>query len=102
VSTQSNLKSMEVAGELAKERCDQTAKHGWSREHDDTHDSGELAEAAAAYALVSTQQPGADDMAAGVWPLEWDAMRPKDRRRNLVIAGALIIAEIERIDRSIP
>ena len=35
------------------------------------------------------------------WPHTWDASwwKPKDRRRDLVRAGALIIAEIERLDR---
>lgn len=28
-----------------------------------------------------------------------DWWKPKDRRRNLVKAGALIVAEIERLDR---
>jgi len=34
-----------------------------------------------------------------IWPRDW-AFRPKDRRSNLVRAAALLIAEIERIDRA--
>ncbi|MFN3321313.1 MAG: hypothetical protein ACK43M_21435, partial [Allorhizobium sp.] len=32
------------------------------------------------------------------WGIEW--WKPTDRRRDLVKAGALIIAEIERLDRA--
>ena len=34
-----------------------------------------------------------------VWPYQWE-FKPADRRRELVKAGALILAEIERIDRA--
>lgn len=99
--TQTNVDSMAIAAEITKERCDQVAHNGWSREHDDMHDKGELAEAAAAYAIISTQQEGANEIAADLWPLEWYGMEPKeDRRRNLVTAAALIVAEIERLDRA--
>jgi hypothetical protein len=33
------------------------------------------------------------------WPWEDKWWKPKDRRRDLVRAGALIVAEIERLDR---
>jgi hypothetical protein len=32
------------------------------------------------------------------WSVQW--WKPKDRRRDLVRAGALIVAEIERLDRA--
>jgi hypothetical protein len=34
------------------------------------------------------------------WPWSIDWCKPGDRRQNLVKAGALIIAEIERLDRA--
>jgi hypothetical protein len=36
------------------------------------------------------------------WPENWSATwwKPKDRRQDLVRAGALVISEIERIDRA--
>ena len=35
---------------------------------------------------------------AVTWDSEW--WKPKDRRRDLIRAGALIVAEIERLDRN--
>ena len=72
---------------------------------DDTMTQGELAGAAAAYALA-TVDTGDDELnrqldiaAAIAWPWPDFPMKPKDRRRNLVKAGALIVAEIDRLDR---
>lgn len=86
--------------DIAAERHRQIESEGWKPEHDDEHGLGELAGAAAAYAM-------ADDFpnkAAELWPWEIGAdgknwWKPSDRRRNLVKAGALIVAEIERLDR---
>jgi hypothetical protein len=33
------------------------------------------------------------------WPWEWSFWKPRDPVRNLVIAGALIAAEIDRLQR---
>jgi hypothetical protein len=75
---------------------------GWTPEHDDEHDDGSMAAAAAAYALAGHPAVGlasAEKLweAAG-WDTSW--FRPKDIRRNLVRAGALILAEIDRLDRA--
>lgn len=35
-----------------------------------------------------------------VWPWDWAWWKPKNPRRDLVRAAALIIAEIERLDRA--
>jgi hypothetical protein len=98
---------------IAAERERQIAKEGWTPEHDDTHDEQELARAAACYAL-----PDDGDHAEHVrfpmrsmidgtkrdplWPWEshWYKRTPHDRVRELVKAGALIAAEIDRIQRS--
>lgn len=72
---------------------------GRKPEHDDTYTDGQLAQAAAAYGLVAAGwEPKA---AREIWPKFWDFSwwKPRDPRRNLVKAGALIIAEIERLDR---
>jgi len=39
----------------------------------------------------------------GCWPIKWMAawFKPTDPRRDLVKAGALCIAEIERLDRAL-
>jgi len=79
-----------VIHEIAAERKRQIEGEGWTPGHDAEHIDGELARAAACYAL---------GIKLAQWP--WDAgwWKPKGRRRNLVRAGALIVAEIERIDR---
>lgn len=87
--------------EIAFERERQQSVEGWTREHDDGHGAGELAAAAAAYAFSAATEGrhyAADPL--GFWP--WDAAwwKPKGARRDLVRAGALIVAEIERLDRS--
>lgn len=78
---------------VAAERRRQVEAEGYSTEHDDEHATGELASAAACYAL------GFD---AEFWPWEADAWKPSpdNRVRELVKAGALIVAEIERLQRA--
>jgi hypothetical protein len=78
--------------EIAAERSRQVEVEGWTLEHDDAHDSGELADAAACYAL-GRKMPS-------IWPWAEEWWKPSDRRRNLIKAGALIVAEIERLDRA--
>lgn len=81
----------EALADIAVERRRQVDVEGWSLEHDDGHDNGEIAEAAAQWAS-RVQHPL-------VW--SWASDKAKHpRRRQLVIAGALIVAEIERLDRS--
>lgn len=84
--------------DVLAERQRQMSVEGWTPEHDDEHDDGSLAAAAACYALGDQ----AGEIPAG-WPQSWDDSwwRPSaGERRNLVKAGALILAEIERLDRA--
>ena len=81
------------------ERERQQAEEGWTPEHDDEHCNGELAMAAVCY----INETGTVNRNGGKpWGWPWDASwwKPNARRRNLVKAGALILAEIERIDRA--
>lgn len=83
---------------IAAERARQVCAAGWTPEHDqDHHGQGELALHAAELALAGTdwESPlvGDDD-----WGLV--AKHAGDRQRQLVIAGALIAAEIDRLDRT--
>lgn len=78
-----------VAAEFTNERLRQVVDEGWSNAHDDEHESGELARAAAAYAA----------RAISLWPFEGEP-KFKDRRRDLIRAGALLLAEVARIDRA--
>ena len=96
---------MSVIDDIAAERQRQTAVEGWTPEHDDMHVDGELAKAAAVYALHSAQPPKMvfdaflNESVPENWPWSKAWWKPKGKRRDLVRAAALIVAEIERLDR---
>ncbi|MGJ4893748.1 DUF7220 family protein [Bradyrhizobium oligotrophicum] len=78
------------------ERFRQIEQEGFSIEHDDRYPPGELGRAGAMYALyagTSSTTPPHD----WPWPGEW--WKPAGRRRDLVRAFALIVAEGEKFDR---
>lgn len=112
---------------IAAERQRQVTQEGWSADHDSRHEHGELAEAGAAYALTGkltdetlietvreiqvNSDRGLDDhydyrmvrnkFPVFPWAEEW--WKPSDDPiRNLVKAGALIAAEIDRLLRLNP
>lgn len=84
-----------AARDVLAERLRQISVECFNAPHDDEHWSEELAFAAACYATADE-----GDEPPAVWPWESQWWKPKDRRRNLVRAGALILAEIERLDRA--
>ncbi|UVE55270.1 hypothetical protein [Burkholderia sp. EMB26] len=81
--------------DVLAERHRQVTAEGWTPERDDKYTKRELAYAASNYA-VSELKHGDPPI---TWP--WDKLwwKPTTPRRNLVKAGALILAEIERLDR---
>lgn len=101
------------ASMIAEERLRQIEEEGYDKKHDDNHAAGQLAMAAVAYAIPMT------DLIPNAWP--WDAEEfkkeaegfitpspggDKDRAEwiygrtdDLVKAGALIAAEIDRLGR---
>lgn len=89
---------------IAEERARHATVEGWTPEHDDAHDKGELASAAAAYAMVPRRQSGDDspEEAPEIWPWDEDWWKPcpNDRVHELAKAGALIAAEIDRLQRA--
>jgi len=91
---------------IAAERTRQVADEGWSPEHDDKHALGELGMAAESYlAAVTTPDEEGDEngKARPAWDWPWDKnwWKPSpDPIRNLVKAGALIAAEIDRLQRA--
>lgn len=97
-----------AAQEIANERARQVAVEGWTVEHDDEHEDGELARAANCYRLIGNGSlgeflPDADQSDAQVptaWPWDDEWWKPKTRLRNLIRAGALYQAEIERLIRA--
>lgn len=86
----------DVARDVIAERQRQVSTEGWSASHDDKHTSHELARAAACYAY---QTPRLMLDGKRLWP--WDDSWWKDSgyRSCLIKSGALILAEIERLDR---
>jgi len=88
-----------AANDVLAERERQKSAEGWTPEHDDEHDDGSLAQAAACYLLNAQSIPFSCGNST-IWPWAREWWKPKDRRRDLVRAGALILAEIERLDRA--
>ncbi|WCX21999.1 hypothetical protein KK214_16160 [Pseudomonas aeruginosa] len=84
--------------DVQAERRRQITAEGWTPEHDDEHDTGALASAAGCYAMFSLAYPAGDPSRFWPWDKSWWKPSP-DGRRNMVKAGALILAEIERLDR---
>ncbi|SOZ63499.1 hypothetical protein CBM2617_A70063 [Cupriavidus taiwanensis] len=91
------LAPTEAVTDVLAERRRQMEVEGWTPEHDDEHDNGAMAEAAAAYAQEASAPCGGLPMG---WPWAKEWWKPGTPRRMLVKAGALILAEIERIDRA--
>ncbi len=88
---------------IAAERRRQVEAEGWTPAHDDEHDCGQLAKAAASYALgewLRTHRKST--LPPDFWPWDngWWKPTPKDRVRELIKAGALIAAEIDRLKRT--
>lgn len=89
---------------IAFERQRQKEVEGWTPEHDDEHSHGELATAAAVYLLAAENQAidqifqPAKEPAFWPWSFTWWKPSPEPIR-NLVKAGALIAAEIDRLLR---
>lgn len=87
--------------DVLTERSRQVAAEGWDASHDDAHTAGELSVAAACYALLSA---GWSRVALwNIWPKKWgvDWLKDCDQRRAKVKAAALLIADIERLDRAL-
>jgi hypothetical protein len=91
----------DAARDVLTERARQISAEGWTPEHDDAHDIGELATAAACYALLGSgvwSRQAIEYLWPRTWAKSWLKYGPL--RRMLVKAGALILAEIERLDRA--
>lgn len=103
----------DAARDVLGERSRQVHGEGWDALHDDDHDRGELARAAACYALHAgsclacpeesyqraAPHHGDPVLQETLWPWAFEWWKPKNPRRDLVRAAALILAEIERLDR---
>ncbi|MDP5631268.1 hypothetical protein P3797_03185 [Pseudomonas aeruginosa] len=89
--------------DVQAERRRQVEAEGWTPEHDDAHSHGEMARAAACYALAGSSAPNDGTAALLVslaWPWDEQWWKPTTTRRDLIKACALVLAEIERLDRA--
>ncbi len=99
----------QLLNDLAQERMRQEEAPGFTLEQEDAHDFGEMARAAAGYALAAAAQSIPANMTAHalcrerakkVYPAavfgDTEDLAP---REAYLKAGALLMAEIERIDR---
>lgn len=80
---------------IREERERQKNVEGWTAQHDNQHSDGELAAAARCYELArNAKAPRPHE-----WPWKREWWKPADRVRNLVKAGALYRAELDRLSR---
>lgn len=84
---------------IAEERKRQIEVEGWTPEHDSNHNCGQLSDAAICYAMRGYWKKRLSTWFAVIWPfgIEWYKPSENDRVRDLVKAGALIAAEIDRL-----
>lgn len=103
----------EGVARIAAERQRQVEKEGWTTEHDDEHQDGEMAWAAVCYAAPKPVYRLSDVLRGYFdpwpWSVTWDKrprattgslQTPAERIRMLEKAGALIAAEIDRLLRA--
>lgn len=91
---------------IAEERNRQVNVEGWTDAHDDAHTFAQLADAAACYATAAAdliQGRKIENVRHFIprsWPWTKEWWKPSDDPiRTLVKAGALIAAEIDRLQR---
>lgn len=95
------------AMDIVEERVRQEEAEGYTPDGDDIYSCGELLAAALAYGISAFpadyfNDPYNDDvteMMQHLWPWGDINWKPRDKRSDLVRAGALIAAEIDRLDR---
>lgn len=87
----------QAATDVLAERHRQVTAEGWTPEHDDKYRHSEMLWAACCYVLNTIQKY---NRVPFDWPWRDEWWKPTEKRRDLVKAGALIIAEIECIDRA--
>ena len=91
------LKKALGADLIREERRRQIEVEGYDTMHDRHHTPQVLCRAAVGYALHEDPEKPLAEAAASLWPWTRDFWKPKDQLRNLVRAGALIAAAIDRL-----
>jgi hypothetical protein len=106
----SNDPMSQAAADVLAERQRQVSAEGWTHKHDDQHHDGSMALAAACYACnaATWAERGSRFKPQDYQRMAWQGFRwpwaakwwkPKSQRQDLIRAAALILAEIERLDR---
>jgi hypothetical protein len=90
----------QAAVDVLKERCRQVEDEGHGTAQDDALVDHELPAAAICYAIQASSLPA--HRATFSWPFSVESFKPTSRRACLVKAAALLLAEIERLDRAEP
>lgn len=90
--------------DVATERARQVKVEGFDALNDDQYAPDTLAAAGVAYALTENERQlkaqNGFQFWRIIWPFEKAWFKSTSRRRDLVKAAALIVAEIERLDRA--
>lgn len=99
------MQTARVLEEVRAERDHQRVEKKYSRESDDLYPGGQLARAGVTYAYFGSMLAGAmkphPEHLRFLWPWNWVSFNPRpDARQALVRAAALIVAEIEKMDRA--
>lgn len=88
---------MKTGAELIlEERNRQIEVEGYDKEHDKNHDVDTFVKAAVSYSIIDLKD-SQENYSYAWWPWEGIYWKPKDRLRNLVRAGALIAAAIDKL-----
>lgn len=110
-------RTSDILCEIESERIRQIEMERFTVAHDDDHNALELARAAGAYVqhyferqwlITDAVTPEAGlrtyrgDPAPDCWPWDEEYWKPKNPRRDLIRAIALLVAEVERMDRKSP
>lgn len=87
--------------DVLAERVRQITEECHTEERDDEYAEAELAQAGAFYAMPWQTRIWLIGKGITLWPFSSSSYKPaEDPRRDLVKAAALIIAEIDRLDRA--
>lgn len=99
----------QIIEDILSERTRQIEVEGFNEAHDDQHGFSELARAAAVYATYAALPEFDREQgkkfgphhygALMLWPWEAAYFKLSDPRRDMIKAAALLVAEIERLDR---
>lgn len=97
IDARSAASAKDAGHDVLAERQRQMSVEGWTPAHDDKYQGNELRLAAFCYLRAECFTSG---VLPAAWPWATGWWKPTDDRRNLIKACALILAEIERLDRA--